>query len=299
MLHKTYKLRELYPVLATKDIETLKKERKEYLDQKKLNGPEYWEPILTAYIPDSLEDVDKDIKRPTIVIFPGGGYHMCADRVSEPVALRFVSMGYNAFVCKYECAPEKYPQQLLEAAASFAFIRKHAEEFHVDTNKMVSCGFSAGGHVAASLATFWKEDFVSKTLNVKKEDIKPNALVLSYAVITSGEFAHRGSIDNVLGDQTTPEMLEKMSLEKQVSDSVPPTFIWSTFEDDLVPVENSMLYAKALKEKDIPFELHVFEWGKHGLSLCNEITARNINEVNPKTGEWVELCDNWLKGQLI
>lgn len=299
MLHKIYKLRELYPCFATKSIEKLTSERDELIKNCEWVSPKYWEPTLSAFCPDTSMEILEGKKRPTILVCPGGGYNFCSDREAEPIALKFVSMGYNVFVLRYECAPQRYPTQLLEAAASMAFIRENAGEFHVDEEKIAIMGFSAGAHLAASLSCFWQQKFIEDTLKVTCDQIKPNATVLCYPVITSGEFAHRGSFDALLGDNANKEMLDKMSLEKQVTETVPPTFIWQTFEDDCVPVENSMLYAKALKEKNIPFELHIFEKGPHGLSLCNEITASKKEEIVPNDEVWVNLCDNFLKANLI
>lgn len=295
MIHNVYNLREIFPQLANKSIETLTHERDQYIKENTSVRPEYWQPTLTSYCPNASREININVKRPTILICPGGGYDFCSDREGEPVALKFVSMGYNAFVLKYECAPQRYPQQLLEVAASMAYIRRNAEKFHVDDKKIVVCGFSAGAHLACSLSTFWKDKLISDTLNLKSEDIKPNLAVLCYPVITSGEFAHRGSFNALLSKDAPVELLKKMSLEKQVNADVPPTFIWQTFEDKCVPIENSMLYAKALKEQNIPFELHIYQNGPHGLSLANELTASNPNEIVPNDQNWVELCDNFIK----
>lgn len=296
MNHTTYNLREIYPQLATKDVQTLTLERDQYLKEKQLDRPKYWEPTLTSYCPNTSKEIDINLKRPTILICPGGGYNFCTDGEAEPVALTFVSMGYNAFVLKYECAPVRYPQQLLEVAGAMAFIRKNSDEFHVDKDKIVICGFSAGAHVAASLSSFWREKFISETLNIKNEDTKPNLAVLSYPVITSGEFSLFRCFDALLGEKISEETLEKMSLEKQINDGVPPTFLWQTVEDELVPVENSMLYAKALKEHNIAFELHIYQNGPHGLALANEMSTKDENKLLPNVQTWIKLCDNFIKG---
>lgn len=301
MINKTYKLREEFPVLAKKDIPTLKKECKEYM-KKTGNDANSWatyhEPTLTAYCPDVSIEIDPKIKRPTIVICPGGGYIMCSDRESEPIALAFTSRGFNCFVLRYETAPVKYPAQLLEVSAAFAFIRRNAEEFHIDTEKIAVCGFSAGGHLAASLGVFWDEPFIRETLGLKENENKPNAMILGYPVITSGTKADRGSFESLLGKDAPKELIEKMSLEKQVSKKTPPAFIWQTWEDDCVPVENSMLFAKALKKEEIPFELHIFEWGCHGLACCNKTTGV-LDYLNvPHCEKWIPLCEEWLNQQL-
>lgn len=297
MINKTYKLREEFPALAKKDIPTLQKECKEYT-KKTGNDANFWanyrEPTLTAYCPDASVEIDPTVKRPTIVICPGGGYLMCSDREAEPVALAFTSRGFNCFVLRYETAPVKYPAQLLEVSAAFAFIRRNAEEFHVDADKITVCGFSAGGHLAASLGVFWDEPFIRETLGLKENENKPNAMILGYPVITSGDFANRGSFDALIGEDAPNELIEKMSLEKQVSKKTPPAFIWQTWEDTCVPVENSMLFAKALKENDIPFDLHIFEWGGHGLACSNKTTSALDRLHVPHVEKWIGLCEEWL-----
>lgn len=216
-------------------------------------------------------------------------------REGEPVALKFVSMGYNAFVLKYECAPVHYPQSLLELSAAISFIRSKADYFNVDPDKIAVCGFSAGGHLAASLGVFWSEPFISETLGIKKESNRPNAVVLSYPVISSGKFAHRESFYNLLGENAPQELVEKMSLENQVNEKTPPTFIWSTYQDLTVPVENSLLFANALRTHKIPFEFHLFTCGGHGLALGDEVTAGSDAQLNLHASNWTKLCDGWLK----
>lgn len=258
------------------------------------NIPGDYDVTLTAYCPDNSPEIDKSRKRPTILICPGGGYEFTSDREAEPVALRLLPLGYNAFVLRYGVKAAKYPEALLEAAAAVAFIRNNAEKFNADANKIAVCGFSAGAHLAASLGVFWKEPFIAKTLGILEEKNKPNALILCYPVITSGEFAHKGSFKALIGNNN-PELLEKMSLEKQVNKDVPPTFLWHTFDDNTVPVENSLLFAKALKAYNVPFELHIYPHGCHGLSLCSDETSAAPELINPHCASWLPLCNKWLK----
>lgn len=253
-----------------------------------------FEPTLIAYCPDNTTEVDINRKRPSIIICPGGGYEFLSDREAEPIALRFMSFGYNAFVLRYSIRPEKHPHPLLEAAAAAAIIRKRAKEFNADTDQIAICGFSAGGHVAASLGVFWNADFVSKALETDNNQFKPNAMILSYPVISSGEFAHRGSFDNLVGTDADQSLLDKVSLEKQVHDLVPPAFIWHTFNDDCVPVENTLMFAAALRKHKVPFELHIYPEGFHGLSLCEYETSQFKELENPHAGTWISLCREWM-----
>ena len=140
----------------------------------------------------------------------------------------------------------------------------------------------------------WNDDEISKKLGLTAEDIKPNALILSYPVITSGEFAHVGSFDSLTGEDA--KLREYVSLEKRVGKHVPPTFIWHTVTDDVVPVENTLLFANALQANKVSFEMHIFPEGMHGLGLANkEAASPNCDCTNTHVEQWFELCDKWLK----
>ena len=250
---------------------------------------------LTAYCADHSSQIDAARKRSSILICPGGEYRFTSDREAEPVALRFLPLGYNAFVLRYSVAPARYPTALAEVSAALSLIRSKSDEFNVASDKVAVCGFSAGAHLACSLGVFWNEPFLTGALHNEKASNRPDALILSYPVITSGEFANEGSFNNLLGEDAPIETKEKLSLEKQVNRDMPPVFMWQTFDDELVPVENSLLLARALKKNNVPFELHIFPYGGHGLSLCDEETANSSHPVNPHCKNWFALCDEWLK----
>ncbi|MEG1276489.1 MAG: alpha/beta hydrolase [Cellulosilyticaceae bacterium] len=253
--------------------------------------------VLHTYIPDNSEEIEIGRKRPSIVVCPGGGYRRTSDREAEPIALRFMAEGYNVFVLRYSVAPNRYPTQLLELSAAVAYIRRNAEAFHVDVNNIAVCGFSAGGHLAGSLGVLWQEPFIAETLKLEEGENRPNKLILSYPVITGGKFAHKGSFDNLLGEGASEEARAKLSLENLVGPLTPPTFIWHTYEDLTVPMKNSLLFADALEAQKVPFELHIYAKGGHGLSLCNESTALPDKEdlINPQTGTWIKLVNLWLR----
>ena len=253
----------------------------------KLRGPENDSVTLTTYI---LDDIRGHIPyRPAIVICPGGGYQRCSNIEAEPVAMRFAAAGFHAFVLNYSVYPCRYPDALEELSMSVELIRENAEKWHVDKDKIAVGGFSAGGHLAASLGVFWnKEPFASET-----QKNKPNALVLCYPVITSGELGHRGSFDALCGDDA--ELVEKMSLEKRVDKDTPKTFLWHTFDDEGVMVDNSLLFANALRKNDIPFEMHIYPTGRHGLSLINKDTGLEDGEVvSENAKQWIDNCCSWL-----
>lgn len=253
-------------------------------------------PRLTAFIL-SPRAGDPSHKRPAVVICPGGGYDHCSAREGEPVALRFMALGYHAFVLNYSVAPSRYPMALLQLAKTVALVRAHAAEWNVDPDRIVVMGFSAGGHLACSLGTSWHKDFINLALGTAREQIKPDGMVLCYPVITSGEFSHRGSFDNLLGPLSKDETArEQVSLEKQIGDQFPRTFLWHTVEDQAVPVENSLLLATALRQQGISFELHLYPRGEHGLSLADAETApQSAATVSaPECAGWVSLADAWM-----
>ena len=256
-----------------------------------------WENIDYAYKGDGfVPTLDTYIlkgekKRPAVLICPGGGYRHTSPREAEAIALQFTRVGYHSFVLYYSVAPRRHPQPLLDLARSMTIIRENAEEWNVDAGKIAVCGFSAGGHLAASLGVHWNKSYLFKQEGIKEGWTKPNLLILSYPVITEGEFAHKGSFENLLGSDASKEQREEMSIEKQVGVQMPPAFIWHTFEDSSVPVENSLLLAKAMREKNIPFEMHIYPDGVHGLSLATEET--DIVQEGVET--WMDLCINWLK----
>lgn len=252
---------------------------------------------INVYIPDNSEEIDINKKRKTIVICPGGGYVMTSDREAEPVAFKLLSEGFNVIILRYSVAPNRFPTALLELSATVDYVRKMSGKWHVDNEKVITCGFSAGGHLVGSLGVLWNKDFIAETLKIDKHKLKPNGMILSYPVITSGEFSHNGSFDNLLGEDASVEEREKFSLEKLVSKDTPETFLWHTFNDGAVPVENSLFFANSLRRNNVPFELHIYPDGVHGLSLCDETSANknDINHINKQVESWFELAVKWIK----
>ena len=251
---------------------------------------------LCTYIMDASEELSvKD--RPLILVCPGGGYCMTSDREADAVAVQFNAMGFHSAVLRYSVAPAEYPEALLEVGSSLAHIRKNARKWHVDKDKIILVGFSAGGHLVCSYCCFWKESFVSDKLGVDREELRPNGMILGYPVITSGEFAHYESIENLLGTKASDKDLwAKMSLEHQISGSVPRTFVWHTYEDNTVPVQNTMLLVDALVRENIPVECHIFEKGGHGLSMADWYTVdKDGFGMEESCQSWIGLARNWLR----
>lgn len=250
---------------------------------------------LTTYLLDNSKEMDINRKRPMILICPGGAYSFVSAREAEPIAIKMIGMGFHAAILRYSIAPARFPVALTQLAKAVAYIRNNHEEMNVLKDKIIVTGFSAGGHLAASLGTFWHEQFLNNIMGVPMEQYKPNGLLLSYPVITSGEFAHRGSFDNLLGE-STDEQLERLSLEKQVSVMTPPTFLWHTYEDGSVPVENTLFFASALRKCNVPFELHIYPRGGHGLALANEETmSASGNGVQSECTSWISLAGTWIR----
>lgn len=255
------------------------------------------EAIISAYIPENSEEININKKREIIIICPGGGYEFTSDREAEPIALKFVAQGFNAVVIRYSIAPVRYPTALLELAETVRYVREKEKEWNVDTEKVIVCGFSAGGHLAGSLGVLWNNEIIEKYLDIKNEEVKPNAMILCYPVISSGEFAHKGSFDSLLGEKEAEISRENLSLEKLVSIETPKTFLWHTFDDGTVPVQNSLLFSNALASNKVQFELHIYPSGVHGLGLCEEITAMNgrSEHINSHIASWFNLACQWIK----
>ena len=265
------------------------KEKYEFLGEDGRN------PRLACYLPYCLKEMGRtDEKRPSMVVIPGGGYAMCSEREAEPIALKFLNWGFNVFVLYYSVAPHRYPNQLREVAAVFEEIYKNADEWNCDTSKIGILGFSAGGHLTAHYSNVYNCGVVREVFPDSK---KPNFSVLCYPVITTDKsFAHRGSFMNLLGTYPEGDEAEKYSCEKLVTKDTPPTFIWHTAEDNGVPVKNSLCYAAALADSSVPFSLHIYPYGVHGLSTCDTLTNNKdvLNEKNTIAHNWLDDLKTWM-----
>lgn len=258
-------------------------------------GEDGCDPTVEVYLPyyNMSEMGRQDKKRPCMVVCPGGGYAMCSQRESEPIALPFLSEGFNAFVITYSVAPHRFPTQLREVAALMELIYENADNWNCDTSKIAIIGFSAGGHLAAHYSTAFDCEEVRE---VFPESKAVNASVLCYPVITADPaHAHLGSFYNLLGKQDiTQQDVEKYSCDRLVKENTPPAFVWHTAADNAVPVMNSLLYAEALNKYRIPFELHIYPYGGHGLSTADRLTNNNLNENSSHVSDWVRCAQRWL-----
>ena len=254
----------------------------------KVKRPKNAQGYLNNYVISPCEEMGLNRLRPAMLVIGGGGYLFVSDREKEPVAIHYLSKGFDAFVLEYSVKPIAYPYQLVEACMAIAYIRENAEKLGVDKEHVGAVGFSAGGHLCAMLGNLFDEQVVKETLKDKANLCRPDAVVLAYPVISGGEFAHDESMNNISGGNN--ELRQALSLENRVKENSAPAFIWATMNDGCVRSENSLLMAYAYKKAKIPFELHVFEDGSHGLSLAIAETVR----INDEASKWVELCDAWL-----
>lgn len=256
---------------------------------------------LYTYFLDSSIEMRPNEKRPVILMCPGGGYEMTSDREAEPMAMQFLAMGYHVAILRYSVCPVRYPAALLQVAESVLYLKEHADEYHIDPEKIVVQGCSAGGHLAANYGIAWNSPFLTKLMGMENdpERLRVAGLLLCYPVITSGEKAHEESFRNLLGEQYE-EKKEELSLENQVTPDTPPTFLWHTATDETVPVENSLYFYQACLQQGVSAELHIYPVGGHGLSLANEETCRaNGIGVQKECQSWIGLAQTWLEEILI
>ncbi len=254
---------------------------------------------LTCYIKAVSREVDANRKSPAMLVIPGGGYGFCSFREAEPVALSYVNYGFNAFVLDYSVSPCRFPYPLLEAVLAMNYLRKNADELRIDANMIAAVGFSAGGHLCGMLGSYYDSPEVKK---IFKSDVsaRPNAVILSYPVIIYRGKAHKGSFDNLCG--TDEELKDRLQIDKLVNSASSPAFIWATYTDGAVPVKNSLAVADAYEEAGVPFAIHVWGKGVHGISLDNmnvygQGGKNMITEASKSLPKWVKLSVEWLEEQ--
>ncbi len=250
---------------------------------------------LTSYIHGGDDEL-RASPRSALIILPGGGLSFLSEREAEPVALDFLARGSNVFVLRYSIGEfGHFPLPLLDVSLAVSYVRRHSGEYNISPHRIFVAGFSAGGYVAAMLGVRWHEAFIREELDITYGENRPDGLILGYPVITAGEFAHRGTIDISIGDDADSDELEMHSLELLVTKKTPPTFLWHTSDDSAVPVENSLLFATALSEHNVPFELHVFPHGAHGMSLATrETSLGNPSLEDMRISEWTRLASAWM-----
>lgn len=279
---------------------------------------------LTTYRIHESGELSGQGPRPAVLVCPGGGYFNCSDREGEPVALQFNVRGYHAFVLRYSTYDEgknnfpdlsadivpnertKHPAPVRDIAKAMLYIREHAKEWQVDMERIAVCGFSAGGHNSAMYGVYWNKPLLTDYFGVDAEALKPAALILGYPLTdyVFMEQAEKKPMDErffansniaFLGESSpSKEVLASVSPARLVSKDTPPAFLWATAGDNLVPVQHSLRMAHALADHKVPFEIHIFEEGDHGLSMATQASAVSGSQIQADAAQWTALAGKWL-----
>lgn len=261
-------------------METKKYYLKDYYPNLKYN------PYIEITKIDEIEG--KDTSRCVIVV-PGGGYDVVSKREGDPICLEFLRQGYKSVKLVYSTDAINhsinYPNQVLELMATVDFLRKNSNSLKINKDKIVLCGFSAGGHLAGIYSYLYKDKDLQKSLGVLEHNLKPNALVLSYPVVTLIDDTHEGTKNVITGCNKSLEKL--LSIELNVSSDYPKTYLWSTKEDELVPISNTIMLDEALKKNGVYHKTHIFEHGCHGLALGNKLTVPFGTKENDEISIWI------------
>ena len=244
-------------------------------------------PTITPYLCES------NATGAAMVICPGGGYQHLAPHEGKGYALWLNQHGITCFVLKYRLGSNgyHYPAEFQDVTRAMRWVRAHAREYKIDPHRIGIMGSSAGGHLASTLLTHFDAGDTNSTDVIDRQSSRPDLGILCYAVITMGKFTHKGSHNNLIGTNASPELEEFLSSELQVTTNTPPCFLWTTFEDKTVPMENTMMFAEALRKNHVPFALHVYEKGGHGMGLGNK------NHPTGALHPWTADCLFWLKQQ--
>lgn len=280
---------------------------------------------LTTYIWQDSAELLNGKRRPAVIVCPGGAYMSCSDREAEPIALAFASMGYHAFVLRYSTYGEgknelpdlskdipvkeevQHPTPMREIGKAMLLLREHADTWLIDTDKIALCGFSAGAHNCAMYATYWHTPLIHDFYQMDAEVFRPAAVILGYtlsdyifmqmqAKTPMDAALCKASNTAFLGKKEPDEdLLLEVSPARQVTHHTPPMFLWATSEDTLVPVQHTIRMAHALADHSIPFEMHIFEEGNHGLSLAAQASAGSGSQVYPRVAKWINMADTWLQ----
>jgi acetyl esterase/lipase len=251
-------------------------------------GTNDWDiPTVTPYLPDPTNATGA-----AMVICPGGGYEHLEPREGRDYALWLNQHGVTCFVLKYRLGSKGYrhPAMLEDAARAVRWVRAQADDYKIDPHRIGIMGSSAGGHLASTLLTHFDAGDTNSADTVERQSSRPDLGILCYAVISLGEFAHQGSKAYLLGKNPSPELVRNLSNELQVTPQTPPCFLWTTFEDKTVPMENTLLFAAALRKNHVPFDLHVYEKGSHGMGLNDKPPFAHPHP-------WAGDCLFWLKEQ--
>lgn len=242
-------------------------------------------PTLTPYLPDATNATGA-----AMVICPGGAYQFLAPLEGNDYALWLNQHGITCFVLKYRLGPNgyHYPAEFQDVTRAIRWVRAHADEYKIDPQRVGIIGSSAGGHLAATLLTHFDFGDTNSADVIERQSSRPDLGILCYPVITMGEFAHQISKDNLLGKNPAAKLVTELSNELQVKTNTPPCFIWCTGQDESVPMENSLMFAEALRKNHVPFDLHIYQKGGHGMGLADKPPFAHPHP-------WAGDCWFWLK----
>jgi len=238
-------------------------------------------PTITQFL------VKQDVPSAAVLICPGGGYSHLSDIIEgSDVAKWLNSIGISAFVLKYRLGMRYHqPNQLFDAARAMRMVRAHAKQWNIDPKRIGILGFSAGGHLASTLGTHFDAGKPDAVDEIDRVSSRPDLMILIYPVITMGDLTHKGSRTNLLGDEGSPELIKLYSNELHVTSETPPTFLVHAVTDPVVPVENSLMFADALRKAGVAFEIHLYERGPHGFGMAPN---------DPILSTWTTRCADWL-----
>ena len=270
---------------------------------------EHPEVTLTTYIPAPSSEYQEDKKMPAVIVCPGGAYQFLSDREGEPIALKFNTEGYAAFVLRYRVGTQGealQPGPLFDLGRAMAYVKEHAREWRIDTERISICGFSAGGHLCASYASVWHESWFTGELKEPEDKLRPYAAILGYPVTDMlllreknrecpTELMELTHIAMFGKEDPGEEILRRYSPVYQVGVRTVPCFIWHTAEDELVDLRNSLRLAEALYLHRIPFQLFVYPCGMHGLALSNSVTDCGAGSVRKDAEGWFEAMKTFLE----
>ena len=255
-------------------------------------------PTLTPYLPDATNTTGLPLQSDAapgaaMVICPGGAYAGLAAHEGNDYALWLNQHGITCFVLKYRLGSHgyHYPVEFQDVTRAVRWVRAHAADYKIEPHRVGIMGSSAGGHLSSMVLTHFDSGDTNSPDPVERQNSRPNLGILCYPVITMGEFTHGGSRNALLGTNRSPDLVKYLSSELQVTSNTPPCFIWQTFEDRTVSVENSLLFAEALRKNHVPFDLHIYQKGAHGLGLGD----RTPPFEHPLP--WAADCLFWLTAQ--
>ena len=279
----------------------------------------------TFYLQEPNSEIDINRKSPVMIIVPGGAYMWTSWREEEPIALEFLSKGFSCIVAEYATEGLKFfdgkhdyskdpvsafPNPIIDLAKTISYVREHAQEWSIDPESINVIGFSAGGNLAAQLGVYWNTDWLEKLVNRPKKEYQPNSICLAYGaphMAFAPEKDHYKKTKKIsgpnmidyatLGHDQSEKRVKLVNMIDSVTEDVPPTFIWHTMEDPYVPVSSALYFASQLEEKMVPFELHIYQKGKHGLALADLRTdsEKDRSQSNEQGATWKRLYLGWLK----